>query len=229
MRVRSSGKVGRVDQKVPGRVLPRRSPNGSQDRDKVGAKDDAQGAKSSRARVVVHGSKDECLAVCRNVVAAFGGQLSVENRVGRVDTFRITLAPRFATSSCDSAHRRGRILVVDDEEMIVSAVHEALREHEVAAETKGQSALRRLLDGERFDLVLCDLMMPELSGMDLYARIKEQIPEQAERFVFMTGGAFTPRSRGFLASVSNPRLEKPFELQHLLSLVRDQLHARAAK
>jgi CheY-like chemotaxis protein len=198
-----------------GRVLPRRSAV------------DTERTKTGRARVVVHGSNEECLAVCRSVVTALGGEITVERAADRVATFRITLPrPRPTNRSgapARSVARRGRILVVDDEEMIVSAVHEALRDHEVVVETEGQSALRRLLDGARFDLILCDLMMPELSGMDLYTRIKEQIPEQAERFVFMTGGAFTPRSRSFLASVPNLRLEKPFDLQHLLSLVRDHL------
>ncbi len=175
------------------------------------------------------------LAVCHSIVGALGGEIAVESAVGRGTTFRVTLPQAFpedmrppeVTPAAPPAARRGRILVIDDEEMIVSAVHEALREHEVVVETEGKSALRRLLDGQRFDLVLCDLMMPEMSGMDLYTRVKEQIPEQAERFVFMTGGAFTPRSRSFLASVPNLRLEKPFELQHLLSLVREHLRERA--
>jgi CheY-like chemotaxis protein len=174
------------------------------------------------------------LAICHSIVAALGGEIAVESAVGLGTTFRITL-PQAGPDNLElpaparvaaPVGRRGRILIIDDEEMIVSALQEALREHQVMVETEAKAALKRLLGGERFDLVLCDLMMPEMSGMELFTRINDEVPEQAERFIFMTGGAFTPRSRGFLASVPNLRLEKPFDLQHLLTLVRDQLRER---
>jgi CheY-like chemotaxis protein len=81
-----------------------------------------------------------------------------------------------------------------------------------------------LLEHDRaFDAVLCDLMMPQLTGMDLYASIKQRDPALAKRFVFMTGGAFTPRARAFIAEVPNTTLEKPFEKGSVLHAVESAL------
>ena len=81
-------------------------------------------------------------------------------------------------------------------------------------------AARRLESGERFDLVFCDLMMPKLSGMDLFERIEKRRPKAAERFVFITGGTIHERVRSFLARVPNERLEKPFNQGTLRELAR---------
>ena len=62
-----------------------------------------------------------------------------------------------------------------------------------------------------FDVVLCDLMMPELSGMDFYARLQQAWPSMAERVIFLTGGAVSTRAAQFLDRVPNPRLDKPFD------------------
>ncbi|HMI93714.1 MAG TPA: response regulator, partial [Polyangiales bacterium] len=70
-----------------------------------------------------------------------------------------------------------------------------------------------------FDVILCDLMMPHMTGMELHAKLLRSHPEQAKRMVFMTAGAFTPRARAFLESVPNPRLEKPFDPQSLRALI----------
>jgi DNA-binding NtrC family response regulator len=74
--------------------------------------------------------------------------------------------------------------------------------------------------GKRFDAILCDLMMPEMSGMDLYAEIARAFPDYRERMVFITGGAFTPSAKTFLDEVANERLEKPFDPQGVRSLVQ---------
>jgi CheY-like chemotaxis protein len=78
-----------------------------------------------------------------------------------------------------------------------------------------------LATGASFDVVLCDLMMPELTGMDVFERVVVERPELAARFVFMTGGAFTGRARDFLDRVDNERLDKPFDVVKVRELVRD--------
>jgi CheY-like chemotaxis protein len=83
-------------------------------------------------------------------------------------------------------------------------------------------ALDRLVAGEEFDTVLCDLMMPDLSGMELYERVAAVRPDVAERFVFITGGAFTPRARAFLDRVPNARIDKPFDAANVRSLVHSR-------
>jgi len=78
--------------------------------------------------------------------------------------------------------------------------------------------------GERFDVILCDLMMPELTGMDLHAELEKLAPDQAARMVFVSGGAFTPRARDFLDRVPNARVEKPIDFQNLRVLLRNLSH-----
>jgi len=116
---------------------------------------------------------------------------------------------------------RARILVVDDEQIIGSTIRRLLSAHEVVALTDPREALARLSGGERFDLVLCDLMMPQLSGMELHEALVAVRPALARRMVFMTGGAFTDRARQFLEGVGNRQLSKPFAPQDL----RDQVRA----
>jgi CheY-like chemotaxis protein len=113
------------------------------------------------------------------------------------------------------------VLVVDNEPAILRGLTRALgRDHEVLALADSREALKRFQRGETFDVVFCDLMMPFLSGDALYHRVRALIPAQAERFVFVTGGATDPRSRQFLDEVHNERVEKPFSVQNLRGIVR---------
>ena len=96
-------------------------------------------------------------------------------------------------------------------------------DHEVFTATTGREALARLDTVGHVDVILCDMMMPEMSGIDLYAELQRRSPEQAARVVFLTGGAFTPGARAFLDRVPNPRFEKPFDVQNLRALVWDRL------
>jgi CheY-like chemotaxis protein len=93
-------------------------------------------------------------------------------------------------------------------------------QHEVVARTSARAALETITGGDRaWDLVLCDLMMPEMTGMELHARLVELEPRLAARTVFLTGGAFTPAAREFLERVPNARFEKPFEPDALRDVV----------
>jgi CheY-like chemotaxis protein len=85
--------------------------------------------------------------------------------------------------------------------------------------TDGGEAIELLTADPSFDLVFCDLMMPVVSGVDVYESVKANTPELASRFVFTTGGAFTERAKRFLASVANPCLEKPFNSKELKRLI----------
>src|SRR5262249_27528319 len=96
-------------------------------------------------------------------------------------------------------------------------------DYDVDAECDPRRALGRLLSGERFDVVLCDLMMSDLTGMALHRAVVAQAPEVARRFIFMTGGAFTPEGRAFLEAIPNFRLQKPFDRVHLDETVRRAL------
>ena len=164
------------------------------------------------------------LSVSRSIIDALGGELTLESTVGEGASFTIVLPED--TSTLDEAREvrrsaapRRRVMIVDDEQGVVDSLRRALaRHHEVDAFNDPRAALQALESGKVFDLVLCDLTMPYLSGAELFERVKEKAPVMAPRFVFITGGVTTPEAVAFLASVPNPRLEKPFDTGVLLEL-----------
>jgi CheY-like chemotaxis protein len=93
-------------------------------------------------------------------------------------------------------------------------------EHDVTRETSGEAALARIRAGEHFDAIVCDLMMPRVTGMQIYETLLEVAPEQARAILFLTGGAFTARARMFLDRVPGAAMEKPFEASALRARVR---------
>jgi signal transduction histidine kinase len=171
------------------------------------------------------------LAICHRIVTSFGGDITVESTVGEGTAIRVSLplakvaktdAPPLA--AIEDPRRRGRILVVDDEAMVAKTVHRILRDdHDVVIVTSGREAADRVQAGERFDLILCDLMMPRMTGMELHAQLVGVASDQAERMIFMTGGAFSPRARQFLDETLNPRIEKPIDVPNLRALVHNML------
>jgi PAS domain S-box-containing protein len=168
------------------------------------------------------------LAIARTIVVGMAGDIEVESTPGRGALFRVIL-PASAAPSIDAgaaapartvpASVALRLLVIDDEPAVGESVASILANHQVSVETSGRAALARLRAGERFDRILCDLMMPEVTGMDFYDQLGAIDPDLPARVVFVTGGAFTERARTFLARVPNPRLDKPFDIDQLLTLV----------
>ena len=120
--------------------------------------------------------------------------------------------------------KRARVLVVDDEIQIANTLRELLSiEHEVTATTSAREALSIVRGGNDFDVIFCDLMMPQMSGMELHAELMRLVPDQAHKMIFMTGGAFSEEAASFLTKVSNPTVEKPFKTTALRELVRNQM------
>jgi CheY-like chemotaxis protein len=114
-----------------------------------------------------------------------------------------------------------RVLVVDDEPAIGRTISAMLgKTHRVSTVATGDEALLRLRDGEHFDLVLCDLMMPGTSGIELYETMARERPEVAERFVFITGGPVTERAQAFCARMVGRTLAKPFGPKELRAFLR---------
>ncbi|MDC0711959.1 ATP-binding protein [Stigmatella sp. ncwal1] len=172
------------------------------------------------------------LSICHGIISSLGGELQFESEVGRGSVFRVVLSPPdrpepVTSLSAPAAQslRRGRILVVDDEPMVLSAVKRTLaEEHDVTLFHGARAALEWLEQGLPWDLILCDLMMPEMTGMDFHEELSRRMPERAGQVVFVTGGAFTARARDFLGRVSNPRTEKPFDARVLRELVNARLN-----
>ena len=118
---------------------------------------------------------------------------------------------------------RVRVLVIDDDELLRNALRRSLRDYDVVILDGARGALGRIASGERFDVIFCDLMMPDMTGMDLYEELGRVAPEQAERMVFLTGGAITTRAQDFVATVPNLVIEKPFPVQRLRDIIRSRL------
>lgn len=176
------------------------------------------------------------LSICHGIVTRLGGALRVESRVGEGTTVTVSLradpdaasAVRAAQVTDAQTQSSGmRILVIDDEPLVCEGIKRALRNHEVMVTSSGRDAVQLCASGE-FDLVLCDVMMPDVSGMDVFSQVRRARPEVASRFVFMTGGAFTPSARAFLESVENEQIYKPFSLRDLRSLVARRHDAEPA-
>jgi PAS domain S-box-containing protein len=176
------------------------------------------------------------LSICHRLVTAAGGEIRVDSQRGRGSAFHVALRAASGEAAVEPPAqqaqvlapplRRGRLLLVDDETMILTILTRALgRDHDCTVAYTGRDALSRISAGERFDLILCDLMMPVMNGMDLYSEICRVAPGQAEKILFLTGGAFTPALQRFLSSVSNERLEKPFDVSEMQALVNARVRA----
>jgi two-component system, cell cycle sensor histidine kinase and response regulator CckA len=169
------------------------------------------------------------LSICRNVVTRLGGQLSLSSEPGKGATFRVVLPPARTRIEQPAALPRARqpragacaaVLVVDDDLAVGLVLQRVLRDHDVSVVTTAQAALQLLDAGKRFDVILSDLMMPEMSGMDFYDELARRFPAYLERVIFVTGGAFTPVGREFLERVPNSRIQKPFEPRTVRELVQ---------
>jgi DNA-binding NtrC family response regulator len=121
------------------------------------------------------------------------------------------------------AGRTGTVLVIEDEPALGRVLQRLLAPHRVTVVTRASEALGRVAAGESFDLILCDLMMPEMTGMDFHAELSRSFPAVAARVVFMSGGAFTPGAREFLERTPNRRIDKPIDTARLRQLVEEAL------
>ncbi len=173
------------------------------------------------------------LWISRNIIVELGGELTFESEVGKGTRFRVKLpalspdamtvrvatAPA-ATATAAVAPVRGRVLVIDDEPGLRGLLTRIIGpEHEVVTAASGVDAKRLLAGSPPFDVILCDLMMPEVSGTDVHAWLAARDPMQAKRLVFITGGAFSRAAVGYLDRVTNPRIEKPFDAATIRALV----------
>ncbi|HEY0192420.1 MAG TPA: ATP-binding protein, partial [Kofleriaceae bacterium] len=173
------------------------------------------------------------LAISHRIVTQLGGQINYDTEVGKGTTFHISLPVAGGQAVPQQTQkmwtkgpsvRRGSVLVIDDEESLAQALRRYLGvEHDVTAVYRARDALDLLELGTRYDVVLCDLMMPQITGMELHAEVARLDPAQAARFVFLTGGAFTPASRDFLLHTTNRRIEKPFDLKEVRRIVNDEI------
>jgi len=169
------------------------------------------------------------LAICHEIVAEAGGTIALDSENGSRTTFRITLpsaavaeppVPSEPPPGAPQRLRRHRLLIVDDEPMIGDLLRRVLtRDFEVEVLTSGRDALNRLREPAPPEVILCDVMMPELSGLDVYRAAVQRDTSLGSRFVFMTGGSIHADLSSFLKESGRPCVEKPFDLAHLVKTV----------
>jgi two-component system, NtrC family, sensor kinase len=170
------------------------------------------------------------LPISLGIVRGLGGEIVVESRPGQGATFRVRLpadqtivpavVPSAPTATRVHGYQRRRILAVDDEALLLKAYRRMLGDaHELATALGGHEALRLLERDAAFDVVLCDLQMPDMSGMELHAAVRERFGGLHDRFVFVTGGAFSSDARRFLEESVATVIQKPFRLEDLLTLI----------
>ena len=177
------------------------------------------------------------LAISHTIIAAHGGQITVESIVGKGTVFRIRLPPARPTPRPQQskppepaiASPRARILVIDDDENVGRVLVRMLKdEHEVVFSSSARQAIVQLERGAVFDVILCDLMMPDMTGMDFYEWIEVHQASLAKRVLFTTGGAATTRARAFGERLTGRVVPTPFDRGQLLKTISELL-ARGAQ
>jgi signal transduction histidine kinase len=173
------------------------------------------------------------LSICQSVAIEHRGSIDVESEPGKGSLFRVILPLVIQDHVADEAvaakpvapepaPRRGQVIVVDDEPQLAWAMKRLLDpEHDVVAVTHGREALDRMMAGQRFDVIVCDLTMPFMTGEQLYREIERRFGVSvASRILFVTGGALSEEANAFLQGVRNPRLFKPFDPAELRGQIR---------
>lgn len=177
------------------------------------------------------------LAISKNIITEFGGELRVESELGKGTRVTVRLPvstvatpaepPPAPSQGVAEAALRGHILLVDDEEPIRRLIKRLLEPHEVITAASGREAKNLLEKDSGFDVIFCDLMMPDMTGMDLHAWLVKENPALAQKVVFISGGAFTPHAADYLASVSNLKLDKPIPPERLKAVAAEMVLQRS--
>jgi PAS domain S-box-containing protein len=165
------------------------------------------------------------LSICHSIISAAGGRIDISSPPTGGCTVKLVLPPGQEVAKTGApaiiAAQRRRVLLVDDEAPIRRALRRMLEPgHDVQVADGGESAIQKLAGGS-YDVILCDLMMPHMTGMQLYDRLVAQDEALARRMIFMTGGAFSKRSSEFLVDCDRPVLEKPIDLDTFVRAVAE--------
>jgi signal transduction histidine kinase/DNA-binding NarL/FixJ family response regulator len=175
------------------------------------------------------------LSICHGLVSAMGGEIALLDGAAGGCLVRVRLPPAADSDAPSIASRPGaerpngpppRVLVVDDEPLVAKAACRALRsDHHVQWVKSARAALELIDNGAKFDVLLCDVMMPEMTGIDLFLELRRRGDALADRLIFVTGGAFTPNAQKSLEATGVVTLEKPCSREELYAAIQLKLAA----
>jgi signal transduction histidine kinase len=172
------------------------------------------------------------LSLSGDIVRRHGGEITFTSIPGKGTAFEVTLpvepismpAPRLPPPA-RAATTSARVLVIDDELALLRVYTRLLRKrHTVVAATSGREAVDLVRGGAAFDAILCDIMMPEMDGIEVYEALGAIDPSLPARIIFCSGGVFTQQAKAFIKTIPNILLEKPFDPDLLLRVI-DQVCA----
>ncbi|MEZ4846328.1 MAG: ATP-binding protein, partial [Bdellovibrionota bacterium] len=175
------------------------------------------------------------LSISRGIIHSMGGKINVESKVGLGATFVIRL-PEVAEGQYVVEEKkefidapRSKVLVIDDEPLLLKLIQRTLGDdHDVTIKESSVDAFQYLKAHPNCDVILCDLMMPEMNGVELYEKMTTLLPEMMPKFAFMTGGAFTQSAIDFISSGSLKKIDKPFTPAALKIFVKQMLTDQSA-
>jgi len=167
------------------------------------------------------------LPISRRIVRALGGDIDFRTTLGQGSVFRVVLPGTEMAASRDGhtpelspVYARRKVLAIDDEALLLKAYRRMLGPHHDLTFALSAAEALQLLERQRgFEVILCDLQMPDMSGVEFYELLSTRSPALAARVVFVTGGAFSWEARRFLDGTPVPRVQKPFKLPEILSAI----------
>jgi PAS domain S-box-containing protein len=171
------------------------------------------------------------LSICHGIITGLGGQISVDSAPSKGTMIRVVLpahtdsaAPPATAASQPTAvtagPRRHRVMLVDDEPQVAHTIERLLRrDYDITVALCGEEAMAHIANGVRFDAIVSDVMMPNMTGIELIEQLQQVAPDQAQRLIFLSGGVFTAQTRERLDQLGAPQLEKPVTAKELRACV----------
>jgi two-component system NtrC family sensor kinase len=177
------------------------------------------------------------LSLCQSVIEAHGGAIRLSSEVGQGTTMHIALpvaspaevqTPELSGAAhAPEATRRGCILLIDDEATVRRALRRLLEHsgHDIVLAANGHEGLAAL-QGRAYDIILCDIRMPDLDGPGFYRKVTHVYPHLVSRLIFLTGDVLSPEVQAFFDQVDCPRLVKPFRAREVRRLIQQMLETQ---
>jgi PAS domain S-box-containing protein len=173
------------------------------------------------------------LSICHSIISGLCGEISIDSSPGHGAVVRVALPPEVGAAASapgpaaaveppapGDGHARHRVMVVDDEPQVADTMARLLRrDYEVTVALCGRDAVERIAGGARFDAILSDVMMPNMTGIEMVEELQRIAPDQVQRLIFLSGGAFTAHARERLGQLGVPQLEKPVTAKQLRASV----------